>query len=318
MSGFSTQTNEHLIRSDIWSSEIKEILEDELQAMGFVKWVDSQFMDGDQLHIPSIGQAQVDDYVEGNDVVFRAMDTGEFLLTVTEYKTTATYITDKMKKDGFYTSELVSMFPVKMARAIAVAMETDILALSDDQTASDKNNINGFAHRFVASGTGQAMDPADFAAAKASLQKASVPMDNLVAFVDPSVEHDLSTLTNLVNVSNNPRWEGIVRDGMSTGTKFMMNIYGFDVYVSNYLKSGIAETIGTRSVTSGIANMFFSAAQGSEAFIGVVREEPSVESARDIKKRRDEYVMAARWGVKLYRPESLVVVLSESTTPDFG
>lgn len=318
MSGFATNTTEHLIRSDVWSRELKAILEDELQGMQYVRWIQDEFPDGETFHIPSIGQAQADDYTEGNAVQFRAMDTGDFTFSVTEYKTVATYITDKMKGDAFYTSEIISLFVPRQQRALMVELEKDIMALSNDQTSGDQNLINGGAHRFVATGTSGAMDPADFAAAKFSLKKAAVPMENLVAIVDPSVEYDLSTLTNLVNVSNNPKWEGIVRDGMSSGMRFLMNVYGFDVYVSNYLVDNVAETIGSRSVTAGVANMLFSAADVAKPFIGAMRQMPKVESDRDIKLLRDEYVTSARWGTKLYRPESLVVILTESTTPDFG
>ena len=36
MSGFNTGTNEHLIRSNLWSSQIKEVLLDELFATKYV------------------------------------------------------------------------------------------------------------------------------------------------------------------------------------------------------------------------------------------------------------------------------------------
>ena len=98
-------------------------------------------------------------------------------------------------------------------------------------------------------------------------------MVNLVAIVDPSVEYQLATTTNLVNLSNNPKWEGIVRDGMSTGLKFVTNVYGFDVYVSQNLPSGKTETINSRTVsTNGVANYFFSAAPDVLPFVGSVRQ----------------------------------------------
>ena len=94
----------------------------------------------------------------------------------------------------------------------------------DSQTASDLNTINGGNHRFVGGGTNEVIELADFARARYALQKGNVPMTNLVAVVDPSVEFELSTLTNLTAVQNNPKWEGIVREGMSTGFQFIMKI----------------------------------------------------------------------------------------------
>ena len=71
-----TGNSEHLIRSEVWSSQLKEVLEDELQAQQYVNWM-SEFPDGTTFTIPSIGQAQVDDYVEDTPVKYRPLDTGE-------------------------------------------------------------------------------------------------------------------------------------------------------------------------------------------------------------------------------------------------
>jgi hypothetical protein len=311
MSGFSTASNEHLIRSNIWSTQIKEVLLEELMGMKYIDMLN--FPDGDTLNIPSIGQAEVSDYEEGQPITYTAMDTGNFTFSIDKYKSSATYIYNKMKQDTFYMSRLVSSFVPKQSRAIMKSMEVDLLTKGPDgQTASSLNTINGGDHRFVASGTDEVISVQDFARAKYALQKANVPMTNLVALVDPSVEYELSTLSNLVNVSNNPQWEGIVRDGISTGTQFRMNIYGFDVYVCQNLKSGIAETIDSVSVTTGVANMFFSAAPDVLPFVGSVRQAPKVDSDYNKDLQRDEYVTTARWGFKLYRPENLVVVLSDT------
>lgn len=314
MAGFSYGTSEHLIRSNLWSSQIKEVLLDELFGTKYVDMI-TDFPDGDTLNIPSIGQAEVLDYDEGQTVRYTAMDTGNFTFTINKYKSSATYITNKMKQDSFYMSRLVSSFVPKQHRAIAKAMEVDIMALGNaGQTASDLNNINGAAHRWVAAGTNNVVVPQDFAKAKYALQKANVPMTNLVAIVDPSVEYQLATTTNLVNLSNNPRWEGIVRDGMSTGMKFVTNVYGFDVYVSQNLPRGITETVNSRTVsTNGVANYFFSASQDVLPFVGSIRQPPKVDSEYNKDLQREEYVTTCRYGFKLFRPENLVTVLSDAS-----
>lgn len=314
MAGFSYGTSEHLIRSNLWSSQIKEVLLDELFGTKYVDMI-TDFPDGDTLNIPSIGQAEVLDYDEGQTVRYTAMDTGNFTFTINKYKSSATYITNKMKQDSFYMSRLVSSFVPKQHRAISKAMEVDIMALGNaGQTASDLNNINGANHRWVAAGTNNVVVPQDFAKAKYALQKANVPMTNLVAIVDPSVEYQLATTTNLVNLSNNPRWEGIVRDGMSTGMKFVTNVYGFDVYVSQNLPRGITETVNSRTVsTNGVANYFFSASQDVLPFVGSIRQPPKVDSEYNKDLQREEYVTTCRYGFKLFRPENLVTVLSDAS-----
>lgn len=307
---FQTNNTDHLIRANLWSTQLKEVLEDELMGTRYVDMI-TEFGDGDTLNIPSIGQAEVQDYEEGQAVKYTGMDTGNFTFSITDYKASATYITNKMKQDSFYMSRLVASFVPKQQRAIAKVMETDILAIGPDgQTANNANVINGADHRWVGNGTSATIAVEDFARALYALQKANVPAVNLVAIVDPSVEFTLNTLSNIVNVSNNPRWEGIVSTGHSTGMRFIKNIYGFDVYTSVNLKNVGSETINGAAVTDGVANLFFSAAPDVLPFVGAIRQPPMVDSEYNKDLQRDEYVTTCRYGFKLYRPENLCVVLT--------
>lgn len=310
MSGIMTTTVDHLIRSEIWSTRIKEIFEEDLFFMRYVDMI-QDFPDGNVINIPSLGQMDVYDYEEGQAIKYTAIDTGNFQFRITDYVASGTYITDKFKQDSFYSARVDAETPGKMSRAVAERMEIDAFAIGNaGQTASSLNTINGGDHRFVGSGTGGTIAPQDFARATYALQKASVPMTQKVAIVDPSVEYTLSTLTNLVNVSNNPQWEGVVRDGIATGMRFRMNVYGWDVYVSNWLPRGITETIDGDTVTAGVANYFFSTTGDANPFIGAVRQSPRVESERNKDYQRDEFVVTARWGFGFYRPEALVTILT--------
>lgn len=314
MAGISYATHsDHLVRANLWSNQVKETLLDELMGTKYVDMI-TDFPDGDTLNIPSIGQAEVMDYAEGQGVKYTGMDTGNFTFTINKYKSSATYITEKMKQDSFYMSRLVSSFVPKQSRAIAKAMEIDIMNLGPDgQTASNLNQINGADHRWVGSGTSEVINLDDFAKARYALQKANVPMTNLTAIVDPSVEFALGKLVaNSSAMVYNPRWEGIVASGMSTGMTFLVNILGFDVYVSQNLKSGIAETVNGKSVTTGVANLFFSAAPDVLPFVGSIRQAPKVDSEYNKDFQREEYVTTCRYGFKLYRPENMVVVLTDT------
>lgn len=306
---FSTDTNEHLIRSQLWSNQLKDVLEDDLFAMRYVDMI-TDFPDGDTINIPSIGQAEAYDYAEGQPVRYTAMDTGNFTFTITEYKAAGTYVTNKMKQDSFYMSRIIPQFVPKQHRALMKEIEIDVLAIGPDgQTNADSNTINGAKHRFVASGTNGVVTVEDFAKATYALKKANVPARNLVAIVDPSVEFQFNTLTNIVNVSNNPRWEGLIKEGMASDMQFRMSVLGWDVYVSQNLKTG-SQTIDTVSVTNGVANLFFSATPDLLPFVFNMRQPPKVDSEYNKDLQRDEYVTTCRWGTKLYRPENLVTVWS--------
>lgn len=307
---FTTANTDMLTRAEIWSRELKDILQDELMATKYVRWL-SEFPDGTTFTIPSIGEASVRDYVENQPVLYDAFDTGEFQFTITEYVSSAVFMTRKAMQDAFYSQELIAQFVPKMKRAIEEKLETDILYLAMSQTAANTNAINGASHRFVATGTSEVIAPADFAKAKYALKKANVPMTNLVAIVDPSVGYALETSTNLVNVSNNPHWEGIVSTGITSGMRFVKNVYGFDVYESNYLPTA-NETIGSLTTAAGKANMFFSADASVVPFVGAWRQMPQVDSEFNKDLQREEYVTTCRYGVKLYRPENLVCVLADT------
>ena len=319
MSGMTTGNMSQLTRAELWSSELKDVLEDEMMAQKYVRML-SGFPDGDTFTIPSIGDLQVDSYEEDTDVIYRPMDTGEFQFSITEYLSSATYITKKAQQDAFYASQLESSFVPKQERAIMAHFERTTLAAPESGvSANDNLSIDGIEHRWAAGGTGAVMTVEDFARARYSLKKLNVPDTNLIAIVDPSVEYTMNTLTNLVSVSNNPMWEGIVSSGIATGMKFVKNIYGFDIYTSNYLKTvtdGALPTAANANIdfatVNGKANLFFSAASDVNPFVGAWRQAPQVDYEYNKDKQRHEYVTTARYGVKLYRPENMIRVVSKT------
>lgn len=319
MSGMTTGNVTQLTRSEIWSSELKEILRDEMMAQKYVRMLDG-FPDGDTFTIPSIGQLQVDDYEEDTDVLYRPMDTGEFQFSITEYLSSATYITKKAQQDAFYSAQLEASFVPEQERAIMAHFERTTLAAPEVGIAANSNNaIDSIETRWAGGGTGAVITVEDFARARYSLKKLLVPDTNLIAIVDPSAEYTINTITNLTNISNNPRWEGIVSTGIATGMKFIANIYGFDVYTSNYLKTvtdGALPTAANNNVdfssVNGKANLFFSASPTVMPFVGAWRQPPQVDYEYNKDRQRHEYVTTARYGVKLFRPENMVRVVTKT------
>lgn len=320
MSGMNTGNSALLIRAEVWSNQLKDVLTDELQAQQYVDWI--SFPDGETLTIPSIGDLDVNDYAEDQAIEYTALATGEFQFSITEYLSSATYITMKNRQDSMYASRLEASFVPKQSRAIQVRLEGDILdqgqpGTPNGQTAASENLINGAAHRWVGTNTRNAnrtLGFKDFAKALHSLKKANVPQRNLVAIVDPSVEFVFNTEAATMDVTYNPMWEGIVSNSVATGMRFSRNIMGFDIYVSNHLATVAAgETIdGVASGTNAVCNLFFSAADDLKPFIGAWRQSPKVDAEFNKDRQREEYVTTARYGVKLYRPENFITVLSHT------
>ena len=309
---FTTTSTEYLIRANLYSTHLKEEFLEDLNAMKWIDMVD-EFPDGNTLNIPSIGQAEVFDYAENRPVTYTSFDTGNFTFTISNYKGTALYITNKMKQDSYLFAQLSAKFGPNMHRALAKQLEVDALKVGpDNQTASNLNAINGGNHRFIGSGTNEVIAIKDFALATYALEMAAAPMTNRVAIVDPSVEYTLKTQSNLVALDNNPMWEGIMRDDLITGSKFSFNILGWDVYTSLNLKKNVNETINSKTSGAGVANLFFSAAPDARPFIGQIRQQPTVESEYNKDFQREEYVATCRYGFGLYRPEALVTIITDT------
>ena len=329
MSGMTTQNTEILRRSELWSSQLKEVLKDTLEAQQYVRWI-TEFTDGDTFTIPSIGTLEARDYVEDTAIQYDGLDTGEFQFTITEYKSSATYITNKARQDSFYASELEASFLPEMSRSLMEDLELHILKEGQPragnpagyQVPGNANQINGADHRWVGmdvANSNQTIGTKDFAKAKFALKKANVPLTNLIAIVDPSVAYHLETLTGIADVTYNPRWEGIIETGLTAGMRFVKNIYGFDIYESNYLplcgadQTGSSETInGDASGANAVCNIFFSADPSVIPFIGAWRQMPDVDGEYNKDFQREEYVTTARYGTKIYRPENFVTVLSST------
>lgn len=316
----SAMVQTDLTRTNLWNDQLKDILIDILQGQQYVSWM-SNFPDGTTFNIPSIGELPMRNVSENEPVVYDTMDTGNFTFTIDRYVEAATYITDRAKQDSYYSDQLIASFLPKMKRAIEENLETNIFNLANSQTQGNPNSINGVAHRMIASGaTNTQLALADFARMKFSLDKANASQRR-VAIIDPSQEFVLNTLTNITAMTNaNAQFDGIVQEGFvnsTTGLRFMKNIYGFDVYVSNYLSAPTstasinADSRGAVACpASPIQNIFMSVGGDETPFKGAWRQMLNVETGRNKDLRRDEYVMNGRYGLKLYRPECLSVVIS--------
>lgn len=291
-----------IVRSEVWSKMIQDELQEELQAQSLVQWI-TDFPDGDKITIPTLGSLSTRDYTENTPITTDDPTVGEYNLQIDKYVQSGINIVDKLKHDTFYMEMLTSKFPEQVKRAIMERLEYDIFQLHKKQTTNDANNINGQAHRFVATGTAQAITLKDIAQAKLSLDKAFVSKNGRSAIVDPTVSYQLVQIDNVIRQDvYGP--QSNLKEGFG-GTKFIGRYLGFDFYESNMLDEATALDHATGG--SDIANVFF----GPEALIGAMRLAPEIEQSRDWEKKRDVFHMTSRYGLGLYRPESFITLLTK-------
>lgn len=297
----TTANTANLIRTEIWSQRVRDELQEELMAQSIVDFI-TDFPDGDQVNIPTLGSLNTRDYVENGAITVDDPSVNEFNLTIDKYVQSGISITDKMRQDTFYMEVLNQKFPEQMLRAIKERLENDIFLLHKEQTSNDANTINGYAHRYVGGGTSNAITVDDVAKAKLALDKANVSKQGRKAFVDPKVAYQLISIDNVIRQDVYGA-NTALKDGFGS-TSFIGRYLGFDFYESNMLDEATAlDHVAGGSLK---ANLFC----GEETFIGAMRLAPEVEQSRDWERKRDVYHATSRYGLGLYRAESLVTVLT--------
>ena len=291
-------------------------------------WRDvSDFGSGTTLNIKTVGTVTIQDAAEDTPLVYSPIDTGNITLAITDYVGDAWKVTDELREDGSQIDTLMSMRAMESTRALGEHHETKFLNVAGTaQTAANLNLVNGRPHRWVAGGSGgtsRTMTLEDFIAMKLAFDKANVPAGGRIAIVDPVVEATLNSLSNLVNVSNNPMFEGMVTEGFARDHKFVRNIFGFDIWTSNFLPTKTAtealngSSYGLANDTAEIgdvANVFMSVADDStKPIMHAWRRQPKTEGWRDQEERADKFQVTSRFGFGAQRLDTLGVILTSAS-----
>lgn len=313
MASFMTATNQNMIKTQVFSSDITSLLLADLNAMSFVRTL-NDFPDGFNFNIPIVGEAEITTFNEGQALKYQQMDTGNFTFNFTDYVYSANSMTEKFKRDSWLSPQILALFPQRQHRAIMEYYETRVFAVGNSgQAAGSLNTINGASHRWVASGATPAISFQDFSKARYALTKANVNIRRPVAIVDPSTAYTLEQQANVTNLmSPMPTWGSITTEGLTSGFKYRFNVYGFDIYESNFLPNISNETINSvSSGTAGVANFFFDATPGDTLpWVGAWRQMPTVQSKFDMDLQQWDYVTICEFGLGLFRQQNFVTVIT--------
>ena len=322
-----TSNTTAFIEAQQYSQFILDNLHDFLLPEGM--WRDvSDFGSGTTLNIKTVGTVSIQDAAEDTPLNFNPIDTGTITLAITDYVGDAWKVSDDLREDGAQVDSLMSMRAMESTRALGENHESRFLSVANAaQTNANVNLVNGRPHRWVAGGAGastRVMTLSDFIAMKLAFDKANVPTAGRIAIVDPIVEATLNSLSNLVNVSNNPMFEGIVTEGFAKDHKFVKNIFGFDIWTSNRLavKTGTeainASSYGLANTTAAagdVANVFMCVSDDStKPIMHAWRRAPKTEGWRDNEERADKYQVTSRFGFGAQRVDTLGVILTSGST----
>ena len=285
------------------------------------------FGTGDTLNIKTLGSVTLQDVTENVPMAFNPISTGSVTLTVDDYIGNAWYITDEMRRDGAQVEALSAGQAMESTRALQERFETLFLAEAGtgSQTAANLNLVNGRPHRWVGSAASNThvMTMEDIVAAKFAFDKAGVPQNGRIMIVDPVVEATLNSLSNIVNVSNNPMFEGIVNEGFAQNHKFVKNIFGFDIWTSNYLPvltateaidaSGYGLTSETAAVGDVVNTAMCIADDNCRPIMRAWRQTPSTEGWRDPEHRRDAFQTSTKLGFGAQRIDTLLNIVTSAS-----
>lgn len=208
-------------------------------------------------------------------------------------------------------------------RGIQEYFETKALqTLADAHTNANANAINGFAHRITASGANHTADLDDLIKMRLAFNKANVPHEGRIGIVDPIVEASFNKKFNIVSgvgdLAANSTFQMINESGMTAkGTKFVINLYGFDIITSNRLPTVAAATAsdGTTTVTTAaVVNIFMCIADDHcKPLMAAWRQPPKTEGERNVRMKRDEFSVTARFGFGIQRKDTLITYLTSAT-----
>lgn len=310
----NTSTNTHFIEAEQYSAFILKNLHDGLLPSAFYRDV-SDFGHGETLNIKTLGDAQIQEVEEDSPITYTPIETGNITLKITEYVGDGWYVTDKMRQDGSQIDELIAARGREATRVIQEHFETKALAtLNAAQTPNNANTINGFAHRFAATGSNTTLTAADLIAMKLAFDKAEVPYAGRVAAVDPVVG---ATLTRLFqgnyNVDSNPTMQAILEQGFDRDHEYLMRIFGWHIMSSNRLPDVAANTEFSVAIAAK-ANIFMCIADDqTKPLMAAWRQMPKVEGDRNKDKQRDEFVATARFGMGAQRVDTLGVIITSAT-----
>lgn len=310
----TTSNTTPFIHAEQYSAFILRTLHDGFLPTTFYRNV-SDFGEGTTLNIKTIGRATIQEVSEDTALTYEPLETGNVQLQITDYVGRAWYVTDVLKQDGAQIEALMAMHGMETTRAIQENFETRYLAVANAaQTVSDLNVINGQNHRFVASGTNETIELADFIAMNLSFNKANAPQAGRIAIVDPVVEATLLSKFNATfQVDSNPRFQAVMENNFDVNHKFVMNLFGWDIWTSNRLPDVASETIDSVTVTNGKANIFMCVVDDQTKPLMIAwRQQPKVEGERNKDRQRDEFVSTARWGVGAQRVDTLGVILTDA------
>lgn len=309
-----TTNTRAFIEAEQYSSFILTNLHDGLLGEQFYRNV-SDFGSGTTLHIKTIGTVAIQDAAEDTPLTYSPIETGEITFAITDYIGDAWYVTDDIREDGTDIDRLMAERSAESTRAIQEHVETRMLATAAAvyNGTAGPYNVNGFAHKIVSAQVNGLFQLSHLIKMRLAFDKANVPSEGRVFIADPVVE---ATLNGLVTITSDvtPFASNILANGLARGQRFVGQLYGWDILLSNRLPIVASAQDGTTTLANARANLFMCVADDqTKPLMFAWRRMPKVEGERNKDRARDEYVTRARFGWGVQRMDTLGILYTHQT-----
>lgn len=317
------------IEAQIYSKFIIDNLEPVLLPEIFYRDV-TDFAKGTVLNIKTVGDVVLQEADEFQPLNYNPIDTGNITLSISDYVGDAWSVTDDLRLEGSQIDQLMSMRGMQSTRALAQHHESRFLATAATaQTNANVNLVNGVPHRWVAGGaaaTNRIMTYGDLNAMQFAFDEAEAPAEGRIAIVPPAVGATLAGLANITGtLSPNPMMMQVLETGFARNHKFIMNLYGWDIWTSTRLpRKTVTEALDASTYNlandvaevGDIASIFMCIADdNTKPIMHAWRKQPSVEGWHDHESRTDRFQTLSKFGFGAQRNDTLGVIW---TTPQRG
>jgi hypothetical protein len=312
-----TTNTRAFIEAEQYSDFILLNLHDGLLPESFYRNV-TDFDKGDTLHIKTVGSVTLQEAAEDTPLDYRPIETGEITMKITEYVGDAWYVTDDLREDGTSIDMLMAARASEQTRAFQEYKETKFFETAAEPYigVADPFNINGFPHKIVSSDSNGVFQLGALIRMRLAFDKANVPAEGRILFVDPIAE---ATLSNMVTITHDvtPFGAEILQNGLARGQRYSMSLHGWDLIVSNRLPREASASDGTNTVANAVYNIAMCVSDDqTKPIMFAWRRQPKVEGERNKDRARDEHVMRARFGFGIQRMDTLGVIAVSETSID--
>lgn len=284
--GASNTGNSDRFVPTLWA---KELADNRLDNLVFWPLIDSSYSSeissyGDTLKIPFLGEVSGDttvNYVPGTDVDVDSLDATTIDLIIDRYLRKAVGIQDAFKAQGKY--EMRQPAERRLGYWLDVAKDTEVYTKMIDGTTNDT---------VVASGSGGTLAFEDIVDAAAVLDTNNVPQDGRYIVVNGI------GLSDLRKVAEFSLYDHTGQASLVSGMKGIVgHIYGMPVYVTEVINANEDSTPAYEFV------MFH-----KSSLVGATQTVPKMEFYRDALKGQDDIIAGELFGVKVLRPDHIVVI----------